>query len=569
MALMTSGIPTETISQPVTVIPTQTIIDLSTSLEQASILGANTADHLSGNEVLGSFSNPRRARALAAGDFNNDGVQDLVVGAPDADVTFGSSRRVDAGICYIVFGGGGFATTTIIDTNPTALNQPNIRILGAMAGDNLGFALAAGDINGDTIDDLAIGAPGVDFPGAGTANPPRADAGAVFLLFGSSNVTDQTLDLAAANAAQVIIYGARTGDHLGSALAVGNVGGLKSVPLREQAIKDLLIGAPDNTGPSPMTAPRNGGGAAYVIFGGRSLNSPGGLTQVIDLGITLANVIIYGKTGSTLGSSVAIGDVNRDQIGDVLIGAPLAERPSRTAPLVPAAAATGGAFAFFGGSTLTSGLAASKTFDLNTTSASVSVYGASAYDQLGASVAANDVNGDGLTDWIIGAPEADGPNEERPEAGEAYVILGGPILNSRKRIDAAIPANMSLLLFGARPGDHFGSTVAAGSLNLGAPSDSIPDLVIGAPAADFNKGAVSILFGGFDLLTPSMRDISLGQDDVRVIGRAPGDELGWALLIADLDRSGSGNLIIGAPLASVEVNQVTRVNTGRVYVLLP
>src|SRR5262249_5244145 len=151
------------------------------------------------------------------------------------------------------------------------------------------------------------------------------------------------------------------------------------------------------------------------------------------------NDVIYGKAGSLLGSGVAIGDINGDGSRDVVVSAPQAARPEDTTDTQ-----VGATFAIFGGSNLTpAGGATTKTFDINATAQNVSVYGNTAGDHLGASIAVGDVTGDGTADLAIGAPDAAGPGNTRTGAGEAYVIAGGSNLNppsgkTERRIDVAL-----------------------------------------------------------------------------------------------------------------------------------
>lgn len=540
------------------------VVDLSTSANHISILGALSNDHLSGNAAPVAL--PDLRRALAGGDFNRDGLPDLAIGAPQADVVADGSLRPDAGSVYIVFGGQGFLTPSIVDTNALAPNQPNLRILGATAGDQFGFALGAGDVNGDGTDDLVIGAPGADFPAAGDL--ARPDVGAAYVILGTPTLGGQTIDLAVPNHADVIIYGVRTGDSFGSAVAVGNMGGLSSQPLREQAIKDILIGAPESKGPSPVRAPRDRGGAAYLFIGGSSLGRVDGASRVIDLARTNANLTVYGPSGALLGNALAIGDVNGNGVGDLLIGAPLMDRPGRGLPFVSAAADAGAVVIFFSGTSLVP-LSGTRTIDLTVSSAPLVVYGADAEDHLGASVAAADVTGDGLGDILIGAPDADGGTNSRPGAGEAYVIAGGSRLTTRGRMDIAL-RDASLTIIGAQALDRLGLALAAGPLSAVGSTDAIADLVVAAPHADQNKGVVYAFRGGPDFLLTATRDLSLGGDDLRVLARAPGDELGWAVMVTDFNADAQGNLVIGAPGASIDIpGQIPRLQAGRVYGLLP
>ncbi|MFY9607142.1 MAG: hypothetical protein WAU45_00845 [Blastocatellia bacterium] len=545
-------------------VSTQTVqfIDLSAAAANIQILGAGDADHLSGNGAANSFATLPRSHAVAVGDINDDGIDDLITGAPDADFTpQGGSLRADAGSVYILFGRASFSTPTIIDTNLTAISQPDVKIFGASAEDHLGFGVAAGDVNGDGIDDLAIGAPGFDLTGAGVPTP-RSDTGAVFIIFGVAGFTPTTVDLATPNAANDQIIGEQAGDGFGCALAIGEANGGTSPP-------DLLVGATGSKGPDPAGAPRNNGGAAFLLLGGTALDNPLPTTKVIDLNASPAPVRIFGKAESHFGSALAIADVNGGGAGDLLVGAPRANRPDAVDVIE-----TGATFGVLGGVNLNpTPPATTKTFDIGATQQNLSIYGEVSGDHLGAGLAVGNVTNEGANDICIGAPQSAGPGGFRPSCGQAYVIAGGPALNppgaaTERRINVSF-ATASLTVIGAAPGDRLGSAVAAGVVNTQGNTDLFPDLLLGAPGALSNRGSAHILFGGSNLLIFPGRDLALNQDDVRITGQAPADEFGWAIGTGDFDNNGGGDIAAGAPFNDVQiVAGANRTDAGRAYVLL-
>ena len=114
--------------------------------------------------------------ALAAGDFDGDGWDDLAIGVPQEDVTVGGYIS-NAGIVQVLYGGPSGLSTAGLQ----AWCQGGCDGLldTAEEGDQFGYALAAGDFNADGRDDLAVGVPGEDV-GAVT------DAGAVNVIYGSA-----------------------------------------------------------------------------------------------------------------------------------------------------------------------------------------------------------------------------------------------------------------------------------------------------------------------------------------------------------------------------------------------
>ena len=228
-------------------------------------------------------------RVSGAGDINGDGLGDLIIGAP--------SNNLGTGRSYVVFGR---TSTTAIDL--ANLGSNGFIINAEAAGDRSGFSISAGgDINGDGLGDLIIGAPYGD-PLAGSS------AGRTYVVFGKNNSTaDINLSAIAAGLGGFVINGQLSFDNSGwSASAAGDVNG--------DGLNDLIVGARlGNSGVGTDS------GRSYVIFGSTS-------TEAINLSRIASGsggFVINGEcSNDESGYSVASGgDVNGDGFADLIIGA--------------------------------------------------------------------------------------------------------------------------------------------------------------------------------------------------------------------------------------------------------
>lgn len=215
----------------------------------------------------------------SAGDVNNDGVADLIVGA--------SGSAESPGAAYVLFGSNSLSAS--IDV--TGLDgSDGFRLDGASNGDQFGISVASGDVNGDAISDLIVGASGV-----GTQ-------GAAYVVYGKSTTFSASLAVGSLNGTNgVTIAGDQAGDDFGATVRwLGDFDG--------DTVGDLLVTAPGAA---------SGLGKAYVVYG------DGSLATSIDIGAlpALDGFEIEGlRANQRLGSDAAgIGDFNDDGRPDLLL----------------------------------------------------------------------------------------------------------------------------------------------------------------------------------------------------------------------------------------------------------
>jgi len=451
-----------------------------------------------------------------AGDVNGDGVDDLLIGAALADPNGESS-----GASYVVFGGTGVGSSGNLELS--ALDGTNgFRLSGVAAGDYSGEAVStAGDVNGDGVDDLLIG--------AAFADPNGEVSGASYVVFGGTGVgTGGHLELSALDGINGFrLSGVAAGDESGVGVSTaGDVNG--------DGVDDLLIGA--------SYASTNGGisGASYVVFGGAGVGSSGNLElSALDgtNGFRLSGVASEDFSGREVSTA---GDVNGDGVDDILIGASSAD---------PNGESSGASYVVFGGAGVGNGgnlellaLDGTNGFRLS---------GVASEDFSGYAVStAGDVNGDGVEDLLIGAPSAD-PNGE--SSGASYVVFGGAGVGSSGNLElSALDGTNGFRLSGVASDDRSGRAVStAGDVN----GDGIDDLLIGASRADPNgdySGASYVVFGGAGVGNGGNLELSAldGMNGFRLSGVASGDFSGRAVSTAgDVNGDGVDDLLIGAHLA--------------------
>jgi hypothetical protein len=499
---------------------------------------------------------------------NGDGFADLIVSASDADPNGSNS-----GSSYVVFGKASGFTSSINLSSLTGSN--GFRLDGVAASDYSGVSAAsAGDVNGDGLADLIIG--------AGYADPNgNTSAGSSYVYFSpaSGGATYRGTTLADR------LSGTSDGDTIngysGNDILNGNVGndtitgGTGNDTINGGAGNDTVKWAPGD-GNDTVTL---GTGTNSIDFGANAYTYvDSGTQRVFTIGSATVTVTdwttgtsgftssinlssLNGSTGFRLdgvsagdnsGYSVAsAGDVNGDGFADLIVGAYFAD---------PNGSASGSSYVVFGNA---SGFTSAINLSSLNGTTGFRLDGVSADDRSGWSVAsAGDVNGDGFADLIIGAIDVDAT---RGMEGASYVVFG-KASGFTSAIDlSSLNGTTGFRLNGVADSDRSGWSVAsAGDVN----GDGFADVIVGAPRADPNSngssGSSYVVFGKASGFTSAIDLSSLnGTTGFRLDGVAADDESGTSVASAgDVNGDGFADLVIGARYADPNGS-----NSGSSYVV--
>jgi len=505
-------------------------------------------------------------------------------------------------------------TITVLNVQFGLLENGVIALNGVAAGD-VGFAIASsGDVDGDNLDDLIIGAFEADANGVNAA-------GQSYLIYGSSLLKDddgiiELSEVGGASDLGVRFDGENANDTSG--VDVSSVGDIDL-----DGLADVLIGAP-SASPGGITR----AGQSYLVFGKSIIADADHIIPLAEIGVVpgLGVRIDGANAGDLAGTRVArAGDVDGDGKEDLLIEATRVALPFNNS-------ISNQTFLLFGQAILNdsdgvislSDVGASLGLGVRFDRENISDIG-------GTSVAAGDVDADGFDDILIGAESAN----------EAYILFGIEVIKDPDNImnlgDVGVIQGLGIEIsgkLGGKLGDTNGmsgagdidrdgfSDVILGDANLNGPQgeayifngyalSSDPDekvsatdlpgnslkgvTLLGAPfPAEFGVGVaidgdvdgdgmsdvlvgdnqtgagITYLYLGAQFLTDAdgtipITDIrSVPGLGVQILGVAPGDKSGFTLaFIGDLDGDGGSEVAINASQA----DPGGRINAGQSYII--
>ncbi|MCB9812496.1 FG-GAP repeat protein [Candidatus Nomurabacteria bacterium] len=410
----------------------------------------NLNEHITGEGTGDYFGS-----AFAVGDFNNDGRDDLAVGAP--------YDNSNTGKVYIFYNDGDYSTLA---------STSDVILTGSTTGDKFGTALIAGDFNNNGQDDLVI-----------TATFYNSNQGGAFIFYGGDIVSNS------ASSADVIITG-EASSYLGDVLEKGD--------LNNDGVDDLVISS-INYG--TVT------GRAYLFYGGTLSSSSASAADVIFTGES---------TLDAFGISLTTGDFNADGTDDLAVGAFLYS------------AQTGRAYLFYGGA-MASG---------NASGADVTLTGETTGNAFGISLTTGDFNHDGTDDLAVGA------SGYTTNTGRAHLFYGGAMTSKNA-------SGADVTLTGETTDNRFGYSLTTGDFN----ADGTDDLAVGAFHYSSFTGRAYLFYGG--TFTASMEAAT--SSSIMITGDSANDDFGLSLATGDFNADGKDDLVIGAP------GYDNGGDTGRIY----
>ncbi len=460
--------------------------DLAVHAPDVTIYGADPQDQL--------------AHAAAVGDFNGDGLDDLVLTSRFGDGPL--NARQSCGEVYVLLGRANWPAVIDLKGEDETRTAADVTVFGADANDELGRSVAIGDVNADGRDDLVMGATGGD-----GSNNNCARCGDVYVVFGESDPAP-AYDLAKQGVSDVEIYGEATDDMFGFAVAVLDFDG--------DGIEDIAASARNFTDPNEGSTNQ---GRVYLIQGGAGIGGP---NRRLDMAAGDFKAAFNGPDPQdTAGWSLAAGEFGDDPASpcascrDLVIGVPGGDGPT---PL-DFRPETGEVFIVRGDADLTG------VWSLSDETIRITrIYGSEDEARMGEQVAVADWSGDGTADLAASATVLDVPG--RPVAGRAFVFYGDAGWPLTRDMATDPP---SIEVWGSEEGANFSFRLAAGDVNR----DDFADLLASALGLDGPDGTREFA-GAVYLVSPLDTD----GDGVRNLADVCPDIPNPAQADADADSRG-------------------------------
>ncbi len=422
-------------------------------------------------------------------DLNGDLIPDVIIGAPGDDDKF-----TDAGRIFIEFG-------HTSGTLASATSTTGIIIDGVNAGDLSGAAIGSiTDLNADGKSEILIGAPGMD-------NGASTDAGAGFVIWGLASGSVDLGDPATGGGKGYVIKGEAAGDQAGQTMT-------SIADLNGDGKAEVLIGASGNDASGADS------GAAYVVWG----KSSSAIVNLTNVTAGSGGYRIMGqRAGDAAGKALAtLADQNGDGKAEILVGAAGNEAGGVNA---------GAAYVVFGKST-------TAPVDLNAVAAGAGGYRitGSAGENAGSAITGlGDINGDGLSDILVGASGS----------GKAYVVFG------KNNTSEVLLSDVAAGNGGFVINPEYASDLARLSVATGGDfnRDGIADIVIGTPTnieGGLDAGAVYVVWGG-NTHKIDLALVSQGIGGAKIVGSAGSLTGSSVSVLQDMNGDSTPDLLIASP----------------------
>jgi len=441
-----------------------------TPFETLKNLSVDSAGHALNNAnatIFGTVDNEYVGDLLAVGDFDGDKKDDLIIAAQ-------KNGNYTANKVTIFYGGSDFKTNMTTDSAQTVLKPTSMHVSG----------IATGDLNGDSVDDIAI---------ADDYNNK------VYITYGSTTRKTGTIDLTTTS--DSIVSRQSIDAATIASVAIGDLNG--------DGKKELAIGVPKENFSASLTET----GKIFLRLGTGSA-----LPETIDLDSEMNVVVMGGYKREHLGNSLYDGkylnslifsDVDGDGIADLIAGSSISDQESMSS-----SSGNGKVQVYFGRTNLPATIDLFDQYNLKMVVNKIDK------TYLGASVKAADLNGDGINDIIMSAPNA---GESAHTSGWVFVVYGK---KNAPQTTIELTESADLIVKAPDPvdalaGASYGQTLAIADFD----DDGKPDLVGGAASGSYLGGVAK----GYALMVSN--PVEKATDSITTVSSATLESIDGRLVV--------------------------------------